>query len=146
MPPVKTRFRSGFEEKLAKEIEDAGLPVKYETLRPQLRLAGEEQHLLPDFEITTAGGKHFLIEAKGYFDTQARNKMILVRQQHPDLDIRLVFQNANSPIYRGSPTSYRAWAERHGFPYAHKSIPPEWLTEEGDVSDEPEQEDPGSSE
>ena len=146
MPPVKTRFRSGFEEKLAKQIEDAGLPVKYETCVLNYVWPARSSTYCPDFEITTAGGKHFLIEAKGYFDTQARNKMILVRQQHPDLDIRLVFQNANSPIYRGSPTSYRAWAERHGFPYAHKSIPPEWLTEEGDVSDEPEQEDPGSSE
>ena len=47
------------------------------------------------------------LEVKGLFDVQSRHKMLLVKQQHPDLDIRFVFSNANAPIYKGSPTSLR---------------------------------------
>ena len=53
VPPVKTRFRSGFEEKLAKEIEDAGLPVKYETCVLNYVWPARSSTYCPDFEITT---------------------------------------------------------------------------------------------
>ena len=45
------------------------------------------------------------------------------------MDIRCVFTNANSKIKKGSKTSYADWCERHGFLYANKFIPDEWLEE-----------------
>ena len=49
--------------------------------------------------------------------------------EYPDLDIRLVFQNANTKIHKGSKITYGAWAQKHGFKYASSSIPAEWLKE-----------------
>ena len=41
--------------------------------------------------------------------------MILLKEQHPELDIRIVFQDMKKPIYRGSKTTYAKWATDHGF-------------------------------
>jgi len=40
-----------------------------------------------------------------------------------------VFSNQNAKLYKGSPTTYGQWCEKHGFAYANKTIPEEWLTE-----------------
>ena len=56
--------------------------------------------------------------------------MALVKEQHPDLDIRMVFTRSKSPISKTSKTTYGMWCEKHGFPYADKLPPLEWLLEE----------------
>lgn len=53
----------------------------------------------------------------------------MVRGQHPDLDIRFVFSNANARIAKNSGTTYAMWAEKLGFKWAHREIPAAWLTE-----------------
>jgi hypothetical protein len=81
----------------------------------------------PDFVFSAP----ICIETKGWFRTAAeRHKMVLVKQCNPHLDIRLVFQNANKPIYKGSPTSYAKWAEENGFKWADKgTVPSDWIEE-----------------
>ena len=56
--------------------------------------------------------------------------MALIKQQYPDLDIRFVFLNAQNKIYRGSKTTYAMWATKHGFRWAEKAIPEEWLKDD----------------
>lgn len=70
------------------------------------------------------------IETKGRFDTKDRQKWVLLKDQRPDLDIRLVFQRANTKISKTSNTTYAKWAESKGFKWAdHGIIPKEWLEE-----------------
>ena len=57
-----------------------------------------------------------------------RTKHVLIAKQHPDLDIRFVFQY-NNPITKGSKTRYTDWAEQHGFKWAMHYIPKEWSDE-----------------
>ena len=57
--------------------------------------------------------------------------MSLIKKQYPELDIRFVFMNANNKIYKGSKTTYAMWANKHGFEWAEKNIPEEWLKNEG---------------
>ena len=76
--------------------------------------------------------QNIIIEAKGYFDKGDRVKMLLIKEQHPDLDIRIVFLNARNKIYKGSKTTYGAWAEKNGFKWAEGSIPEEWLKDDND--------------
>ena len=71
------------------------------------------------------------IESKGLFDNEDRRKHIAIREQHPELDIRFVFSNAQAKLYKGSKTRYSGWCEKHGFKWAHRVIPLEWLTEKG---------------
>jgi hypothetical protein len=123
---VKNGYRSGLEEVTAKSLEDDGIEYEYETLKLKYLVPAIEHTYTPDFLIKSNG---IIIETKGIFDSADRKKMLLVKEQHPELDIRMVFSNAHAPIYKGSPTTNSAWAEKHGFPWAHRSIPKEWLQE-----------------
>jgi hypothetical protein len=54
--------------------------------------------------------------------------MAAVKQQHPELDIRFVFYQADKKI-PGSKQTHGVWATKNGFPWADGSIPKEWLVE-----------------
>ncbi len=69
------------------------------------------------------------LETKGHLVEKDRRKMIAVKKQNPDLDIRFVFQTPYNKIYKGAKSTYAQWAEKHGFKWAaFHSIPVEWLT------------------
>ena len=70
-----------------------------------------------------------IIECKGIFEVEDRKKQLLVREQYPELDIRMVFSSSKSKIYSGSKTTYADWCEKHGVLYADKLIPAAWLKE-----------------
>ena len=53
----------------------------------------------------------------------------MLKEQHPNLDIRFVFSRAAAPIYKGSPTTHAKWAEDHGFHWSEKEIPEAWIIE-----------------
>ena len=131
-------YRSGLEETLSRQIAEAGLPVVYEPKDDKVSYTWPERQstYLPDFKLPKPGGFWFL-EGKGIFDVQTRQKHLLLKEQHPDLDVRFVFSNMNAKIYKGSPTTYAQWCEKHGFLYANRTIPPEWL-QEGVNDNEPE--------
>ncbi len=58
-----------------------------------------------------------------------RAKHLLVKAQHPNLDLRFVFSRSKAPLYKGSPTTYAMWCDKHGFKYADKDVPDAWLKE-----------------
>jgi hypothetical protein len=118
-------YRSGLEDRVASQIAAAGLPVLYETLPLPYRQPSKVHKYTPDFILPNG----IVIESKGMFTVEDRNKMVLVKQQHPNLDIRLVFSNPQSRLYKRSPTSYALWCDRMGFPWARKEIPAPWFTE-----------------
>jgi hypothetical protein len=70
-----------------------------------------------------------VVEVKGYFTPEDRTKHLLVQKAHPNLDVRFVFKNPNNKLRKGSSTTYAMWCDEHGFKYATKAIPPEWLKE-----------------
>ena len=74
------------------------------------------------------GGKMY-VESKGRFTATDRKKMKLVKEANPELDIRLLFQTPDNKITKGSKTTYVDWAVKHGYPWAAKEIPQEWLEE-----------------
>ena len=65
--------------------------------------------------LTTRTGKLIIIETKGRFVTADRQKMLLVKEQYPDLDIRFVFSNPNSRISKKSKTTYAHGAKSMAF-------------------------------
>tara|TARA_R100000541_G_scaffold52375_1_gene60078 strand:+ start:389 stop:823 length:435 start_codon:yes stop_codon:yes gene_type:complete len=124
----KHGYRSGLEDKIGKQITDAGHPVVYETDKIAYEVPMRNAKYTPDFKLPKQGG-FFYVETKGIFDLADRKKHQLIREQHPDIDIRFVFSNANNKLYKGSKTTYGSWCEKHGFLYEHKTIPEEWLSE-----------------
>ena len=69
------------------------------------------------------------METKGRFVTADRKKHKLIKEQHPDIDIRFVFSNSKTRISKTSKTKYGKWCELNGFKYADKVVPDEWLKE-----------------
>ena len=115
-------YRSQFEKILAVKMSQEGGKFKYETIR--LPYVPKVRHYTPDFYIPETD---IYIEAKGRLTREDRSKMLLVKQQHPDWDIRFVFGNANNKLYKNSNTTYGDWCNKHGFEWAEKAVPREWL-------------------
>lgn len=94
-----------------------------------------EHHYLPDFKITTKSGKVIYLETKGNgraFDGTVRQKMIAVKAQHPDKDIRILFFSDGefgSKRKNGTRQRQSDWATRNGFVFAIKDIPEDWFNE-----------------
>jgi Phage endonuclease I len=118
-------YRSGLEVKVAKQLEDAGVPFQYEKLKVHYTVPERQAYYLADYVLDNG----IIVETKGKFEVGDRQKHLLIKKQHPELDIRFVFSNSNAPIYKGSPTSYAQWCKSHGFLYADKTIPEEWIKE-----------------
>ena len=125
---ISRGYRSGLEDKIAKQIKEAGYDVIYEQEKITYTQPARQAKYTPDFKLPKKGG-FFYVETKGRWLTEDRHKHLLIKEQFPDIDIRFVFQSVNNKLYKGSKTTYAMYCERHGFKYAHKMIPIEWLLE-----------------
>ena len=89
----------------------------------------------PDFVITKKDGSKLYIEAKGngrQFDHSVRTKMISVRDQHPEIDLRILFFSDGKigPKRKdGSFMKQSDWAIKNNFKFAIGTVPIEWLKE-----------------
>ena len=119
-------FRSGLEKQIADELK--GLRVQYEFEETKLKyVKPQKTHTYtPDFYLTK---QKIYIETKGLFTSADRQKMKLIKEQHPDKDIRFIFSNSKTRISKKSKTTYSMWAEKYGFKWADKHMPKEWLNE-----------------
>ncbi|MDW9532280.1 endodeoxyribonuclease [Sinorhizobium medicae] len=119
-------FRSGLEDKVAGELDASGHAYQYEEFRVSYTIPSRLAKYTPDFIIPANG---IVVETKGRFLTADRQKHLLIQKEHPNLDIRFVFSNANTRISKQSATTYAMWCRTHDFQFANKSIPSEWLSE-----------------
>lgn len=117
-------FRSAFEHRIAKQAEQDGIEFEYEPESSKLKWQPKEKTYLPDFVLDNG----IVVEAKGRLTQQDRTKILHVLEQHPEVDLRLVFQYDNK-LTRSSKTRYSDWCKRHGIPYAFGTIPTEWAYE-----------------
>lgn len=120
-------FRSGFEEKVAADLQAKGVPVSFETCRVPYLVPQTKHTYTPD--ITLPNG--ILVELKGKLEPKDRAKTIFVLAQNPTLDLRFVFMRPNDKINKGSPTTYAAWCEKNNIKWAARFIPQEWINEPG---------------
>lgn len=117
-------YRSGLEEAVAEQLKAAGIDPRYESEKIKYTKPESKHTYTPDFPC----GK-FIVETKGRFTTEDRKKHLLIKEQYPELDQRFVFSRSKSTISKTSKTTYADWCEKHGFKYADKWIPQEWLDE-----------------
>jgi hypothetical protein len=123
---LESGYRSKFEERIAKQLEEADVSFEYEPEKLNYIVPARAATYRYDFRLPN----DIRVEAKGRFRTASeRQKLILVKQAYPEMDLRLLFQNANLPIYKGSKTTYAEWADSHGFIWAEKKVPDEWIKE-----------------
>ena len=120
MTLTSNKYRSKFEASIAANLHAKNVAFTYESIRLDYTIEGT---YCPDFILPSG----VIVETKGHFKPEDRRKMVAVKAQHPDLDIRLCFQNANEKITRKKNSMrYFEWCDRHGFKWCHKSIPADW--------------------
>ena len=123
---IREGYRSGLEDLVAKQLHSLGIKFEYEPKDGKVEYTKpQSKHkYTPDFVFAS-----FIVETKGRFTTADRKKHKLIKEQHPDIDIRFVFSNSNTRISKQSRTTYAQWCEHYGFKYADKLIPNDWLRE-----------------
>ena len=122
---IKHGYRSGFEHKVSQQLNEAKVKFEYETtvidyIKPQTNHTYTIDFTLPN---------GILVETKGRWVLEDRKKHLLIKEQHPELDIRLVFQNSKGKIRKGSKTTYADFCDKNEIRWADKTIPASWYNE-----------------
>jgi predicted nuclease of restriction endonuclease-like RecB superfamily len=116
------RYRSQFEANFARNLRERKITSLYE--QDKIQYIPKPRTYTPDFYIKEGD---FYVETKGRFFATDRTKHLLIKEQHPDIDIRFVFLNAKNRLDKRSRTTYAQWCEKNGFLYAEKRMPEEWM-------------------
>ena len=115
----KHGFRSGLERLIASQLDQLQdkyknfewgfetLPIEYYKVRSgSCWHCGEElrtQHTYScDFILNFKNGYLMLIETKGWWKPEDRTKHTYIHKQHPEYDIRFVFNNPNARLNKKS--------------------------------------------
>ena len=120
---IKHGYRSGFEHTVSKDLTEAKVKFEYETT--VISYIKPETHHTYTIDFTLPNG--ILVETKGRWVIEDRKKHLLIKKQHPDLDIRIVFMSGKTKIRKGSKTTYGMFCDKHGIQWAEKDLPESWL-------------------
>ncbi len=135
-------MRSKFEKDIREDLKTRGVKTFYEPLKVPYIL---DLNYIPDFVLGCSKKPHSLkdlpkgaiiLETKGFLDHEDRRKLLAVKAQYPDLDLRLVFMQ-NNYVYKNrkgkrrtkdcEDLRYLQWAEQNGFKAAVGRVPNDWI-------------------
>ena len=122
----KLGFRSGLEHKISEYLNGLKVNFSYECIKIEWEDLAYRTYT-PDFVLSNG----IIIETKGMFTAADRRKHLAINRQHPDLDIRFVFENSRRKLRKGAKSTYAEWCIKYGFRYYDRIIPEEWLAEKG---------------
>ena len=98
--------RSKLELKFEEILKDFEVEYDYEVTKIPYTIPESKHAYTVDWTLLNG----MLLETKGYLsDHQERYKYVLLKQQHPDLDLRFVFDNPNK-LCGGTKQTHGAWA------------------------------------
>ena len=122
---IKHGYRSGFEHKVSDQLKENKIKFGYETtvidyIKPETKHTYTIDFTLPN---------GILVETKGRWVPEDRKKHLLIKKQHPELDIRIVFMSGKTKIRKGSKTTYVMFCDKHGILWSEKTIPESWFSE-----------------
>ena len=127
----RKKVRSQFEFDIYKLLQHElprGATLSYENDKLEYILTKD---YIPDFTIEKKDGTIIYVEAKGLgraFDYDSRVKMEMVKLQHPDKDIRIIFMS-DRPFRKGGKMRPSDWASKHNYQFAVNSVPKDWFEE-----------------
>ena len=108
------KFRSNFELGVVAAVSKHNVKVEYETKR--IQYVTPPKTYTPDFYFPDYD---LYVECKGFLRMADRKKHLLIKEQHPQLDIRFVFVRADNKLSPKSKTTYGGWCEKNGFIYSY---------------------------
>lgn len=134
---VADGYRSALEASIAKDLTEKGIAFEYERTKIVYFIpvrsgtcltcgeakVGKRAKYTPDFYLCTT---RVFVESKGYFTGRDRTKLTAVRDQHPEIDLRILFA-ADNWCTKLHKQRYSEWASKHGFKFAVGTrIPAVW--------------------
>ena len=136
--PAKIK-RSKYEDTLTANLDKKKKEYHYEEFSIEYTI---KHKYTPDFVLPNG----IIVEAKGCegfkrgefyigsLDSKAREKMLKVKRQYPELDIRFVFPKDFKLKLKTTPKASK-WCKKNGFKYhIGNTIPESWFKEEGQIS------------
>lgn len=120
-------FRSKFEQQIADYLTKRNIPFEYEGCKLSYTVPETKRNYIVDWQI--GDNKNIIFESKGRLTSADRKKMLLVRDNNPEIVIRFIFMNSDVKIRKGSKTSYADWCRKNNFEFCdfRKGIPKQWL-------------------
>ena len=119
-------MKQTFEQKVMSNLTEQGIKFVFE---PHSIPYSVTRDYIPDLLVGDV-----YVEIKGYFRQDAQRKMRAVKKQHPDKDIRFLFQKAEATIQGakrrkdGTKMTCREWCDRYGFLWAEgEELPDKWI-------------------
>jgi hypothetical protein len=124
---IANGYRSGLEDAVSTSLHKRGCKdFDYEQHTLRYTIPSRVARYTPDFVLPNG----IVVETKGWWwPADDRKKIALVVQDWPSLDLRIVFSNPQTPISKGSKTTYAMVCEKFGIPFAKGDIPLSWLEE-----------------
>ena len=122
----KYGYRSGLEKTICDKLTENKVNYAYETIKIEWEDLAYRTYT-PDVILDNG----IICEIKGLFTAAERRKHLMVKQQHPELDIRFVFENSRRKLRKGAKSTYAEWCIKKGFRYYDKEIPEDWIKEKG---------------
>lgn len=135
-------FRSLLEKNFAAYLKKIGIDFLYEAIKIPYIVPAKKRNYVPDFVYNPKSRRRvkkvislddlknmIVIETKGRLTASDRKKMLWVKENNPEIDIRFVFPN-NSILSKakkgrdGGKYRYSDWCEDNGFPYFIGTEPP----------------------
>jgi Phage endonuclease I. len=116
----KYGFRSGLEHSISIYLKEKRVRFEYETLKIEWEDLAYRTYT-PDFILPNG----IIIESKGMFTAADRRKHVAISRQHPDLDIRFVFESSKRKLRKGAKSTYGEWCTKYGFRFYDRIIPEE---------------------
>lgn len=118
-------YKSKFESEIAQKYPQLG----YEEDILHYIVPETKRKYVTDWKIR----ENVYIESKGKLTAEDRKKLLFVKEQHPEIKLYILFQNASNKITKRSKVTYAAWCEKNGIEWADwrttKTIPEDWLLE-----------------
>ena len=110
MKPGKRR--SLLEHKFESILKEHDVLYDYEITKVPYTIPQSEHKYIVDWTLVNG----LLLETKGYLaDYQERMKYQLIKEQHPGLDLRFIFQDPNKLCGGTKTLKHSQWADKYGF-------------------------------
>ena len=100
----KYGYRSGLEVKISDYLKELKVDFGYECVKIEWEDLAYRTYT-PDFVLPNG----IIIETKGMFTAADRRKHLAIKRQHPNLDIRFVFENSRRKLRKGAKSTYGEW-------------------------------------
>lgn len=119
---IRTKSSLGYGKRFEKSILDSltslNVEYKFEGIKLSYTIAAQYK---PDVVLDNG----VIIEIKTYLPYEEQRKLRAVKESHPDLDLRLLFEKPDKKL-PNSKLTHGEWATKYNFIWAGPNVPEEW--------------------